>query len=285
MTEGNETPIGAVRTDGTEKEEATVLRAFAQFAKSASAHLVNPKRPEVAIITSQAAQFPRCRSFKSTAQRRAVRALAYGSRIEPYVIAENQIAKLGRPKLAILPIRAAPCGIHLACSARICRIRWPAPHHRPNQPQRTFPIRRSHLPTETRRERRTAHLSRKPPSRSQFRKTGLARSKQNAQPNTANLLTLNFGQNVQNWLESERFSDNATYKEISYGQGKNLLDLLPRRALRRPDSTTQLYNYVLHKISLKPAYELLKSVSSGVLIYLAPRPGCHHVYRHLRFSQ
>ena len=35
MTEGNETPIGAVRPDGTEKPEASVLRAYAAFAKAA----------------------------------------------------------------------------------------------------------------------------------------------------------------------------------------------------------------------------------------------------------
>jgi hypothetical protein len=33
MTESNETPIGAVRTDGTEKPEATVMEAYATFVK------------------------------------------------------------------------------------------------------------------------------------------------------------------------------------------------------------------------------------------------------------
>jgi hypothetical protein len=37
------------------------------------------------------------------AQRTAVRALAYDAHLTAYVIAENQIAKLGTPKLAILP--------------------------------------------------------------------------------------------------------------------------------------------------------------------------------------
>src|SRR5882724_11690187 len=37
------------------------------------------------------------------AQRKAVRALTYHDRLTTYAVAENQIAKLGSPKLAILP--------------------------------------------------------------------------------------------------------------------------------------------------------------------------------------
>ena len=36
MTESNETPIGAVHADGTEKREATILRDMAKFAAAAS---------------------------------------------------------------------------------------------------------------------------------------------------------------------------------------------------------------------------------------------------------
>ena len=46
MTESNETPIGAVRTDYTEKPEATLLRAFAQFAPSLQEHLRDPQQPQ-----------------------------------------------------------------------------------------------------------------------------------------------------------------------------------------------------------------------------------------------
>ena len=103
MTEGNETPIGAIRTDGTEKPEASIMRNFGAFAKKLQEHLQNPQLPEVAIITSQAAQFSALSEFQVEAQRQAVRALAYGSHVAPYIIAENQINKLGAPRLAILP--------------------------------------------------------------------------------------------------------------------------------------------------------------------------------------
>ena len=83
MTESNETPIGAVRPDGTEKPEATVMRGFAAFAKSVQPHLGNPQLPSVAIVTSQAAQFSVIPELQIEAQRKSVRALAYDARIAP----------------------------------------------------------------------------------------------------------------------------------------------------------------------------------------------------------
>src|SRR5437588_2110024 len=103
MTEGNETPIGAVRTDYTEKPETSLLRAFAQFAPSLQEHLRDPQTPDIAIVTSQAAQFSVLAEFQLSAQQRAVRALAYDDHLAAYIVAENQIEKLGTPKLAILP--------------------------------------------------------------------------------------------------------------------------------------------------------------------------------------
>ena len=103
MTESNETPIGAVRTDYSEKPEASLLRAFAQFAPSLQEHLRDPQQPSIAIITSQAAQYSVMADFQIEAQRRAIRALSYSAHLTSYVIAENQIERLGSPRLAILP--------------------------------------------------------------------------------------------------------------------------------------------------------------------------------------
>ena len=102
-TESNETPIGALHADGTEKPEATVLRDMAKFAAAASPYLKNPKLPAVAIVTSQAAQFSVQADLQIAAQQNAVRALAYDLHQPCYIIAENQIDKLGSPKLVILP--------------------------------------------------------------------------------------------------------------------------------------------------------------------------------------
>jgi hypothetical protein len=103
MTESNETPIGALHADGTEKPEATVLRDMAKFAAAASAYLVQPKQPDIAVVTSQAAQFSVQADLQIAAQQNAVRALGYSLHQPCYIITENQIAKLGAPKLVILP--------------------------------------------------------------------------------------------------------------------------------------------------------------------------------------
>jgi Beta-galactosidase len=103
MTEGNETPIGALRADGTEKPEATVMRNFAKFAEQLSPHLRNPQPAQVAVIASQAAQYSAIGDLQIEAQRKAVRALAYSSLLTPSIVYENQIEKMGSPKLAILP--------------------------------------------------------------------------------------------------------------------------------------------------------------------------------------
>ena len=103
MTESNETPIGALHADGTEKPEATVLRDMAKFAAAASPHLRNPKLPDVAIVTSQVAQFSVHPELQLAAQQNAVRALAYDLGQPCYIIAENQIDNLGSPKLVLLP--------------------------------------------------------------------------------------------------------------------------------------------------------------------------------------
>ena len=66
-------------------------------------HLQGAQQSSIAVITSQAAQFSVRADLQLEAQQKAVRALAYYDRLAPYAIAENQIAKMGTPKLAILP--------------------------------------------------------------------------------------------------------------------------------------------------------------------------------------
>ena len=103
MTEGNETPIGALRADLTEKPEATVMRDFAKFAAVLGPHLRNPQPAQVAIIASQAAQYSALVGRADRSAEKAARALAYYDHLTPYLIYENQIDKMGSPKLAILP--------------------------------------------------------------------------------------------------------------------------------------------------------------------------------------
>ncbi len=103
MRNDNEAAIGAVRADGTEKPQAGVLRKFAAFAAATRGLLSDTEPPQVAIVTSQALQYSALNWLALDAQMKAVRALEYGCRVRGVVVAENQLAHLGRPRLVILP--------------------------------------------------------------------------------------------------------------------------------------------------------------------------------------
>ncbi len=249
MTEGNETPIGAVRPDGTEKPEATVLRAFATFSKSASAHLVNPQLPSVAIITSQAAQFSVLADLQIEAQRKSVRALAYGARIAPYVIGENQIANLGSPKLAILPSAQAftesawQSLLQYVNAGGNLLITGPVDH-----------------------DEHWRNLARASEIKVAATSEPLVYHNATIQLNDRTL-QLNFSLPAQSWLDSLRFADGAALKEIPYGRGKIFWAAYPVELADGIQPAADLYSYVAARIGLKPTFELQSPVSSGVLIY------------------
>ena len=249
MVEANETPIGAVLPDGTEKPEAALLRGFATFAKSLSPHLVNPETPQVAIVTSQAAQFSVLQDLQVEAQRKAIRALAYGSRIAPYVIAENQIDKLGSPKLAILPSPQALT--EAAWQALLKYVRGggtlliTGPIGRDEHWQNI--ARRNDLKLEGSIEPLTFHNA-------EIKTDGLS-------------IPLSFDMQAQTWLDALRFADGATLKEVPYGQGRVFWAAYPVELAQGTDAASTLYNYVAGRIGVKPAFELQTALSPGVLVY------------------
>ena len=249
MTEGNETPIGAVRTDGTEKPEATIMRGFGALAKSIGPHLQNPQMPQVAIVTSQAAQFSAISDLQIEAQRKAVRALAYGSRVAPYVIAENQIAKLGSPRLAILP---SPQMLTDDC--------WKALLRYVNEGGNLLisgPVDRDeHWREVSRIAEVLAGSSIEPLT---FRNATMKMGGQ--------AVELSFEQQKQFWLDSLRFHDGATMKELTRGKGKIFWAVYPMELVEGTAAATEVYNYVLGRVGIAPAFTLAAPLPAGVLIY------------------
>jgi len=249
MTEANESPIGAVRADSTEKPEATVMRDFATFAKSLHSHLQSPRQPSVAVVTSQAAQFSILSDLQLEAQQKAVRALAYDLRICPYVVAENQIAKLGTPQLVILPSPQAlnentwqgllayvKGGGNLLITGPVSRDEHWHFHDRAKnlglnaqtEPQ-GYRDAEIHLPGKT--------------------------------------VPLSFDQQKQSALEALRFGDGATWMEASFGKGKVFWSYYSIELAEGRDSATAVYAYVLATLKIKPAFELQSPPAPGVLIY------------------
>ena len=249
MTESNETPIGAIRTDFTEKPEATVLRDFARFAPSLGEHLRDPQLPAVAIVTSQAAQYSVLADFQLEAQRRAVRALCYSVRTPAYVVAENQIQKLGSPRLAILPSPQA-----LGEAAWVSLLKYVESG---GNLLITGPVNRDeHWQIVDRMAALGAHAHVEPLTY-----------------HTAELnlpdhqLWLNFGQQQQNWLDSLRFDDGTTLKEIPHGKGRIFWSSYPVELAEDLESSSDLYSYVVKRVGIPAMFSSKSAIPPGVLVY------------------
>jgi hypothetical protein len=258
MTEGNETPIGALRADLTEKPEATVMRTFAKFAAALSPHLHNPQPAQVAIIASQAAQYSALADLQIEAQRKAVRALAYYDHITPYIIYENQIEKMGSPKLAILPsaqaltekawqelLKYVEDGGNLLITGSLDRDeRW-------------------------QRVDRTAKLI-----SGEAEAVPLTYHNADATPPDASLsnraFELSFDLQAQGWLESLR--KHSSIDELSHGKGNIFWISDPIELAQGDEPTANIYRYILARANgrhadVHPDFELQSSLSPGVLVY------------------
>src|SRR5580658_9361213 len=249
MTESNETPIGAVRTDYTEKPEATLLRAFAQFAPSLQPHLRDPQLPSIAIITSQAAQYSALAEFQLAAQQTAVRALAYDVHLPAYVIAENQIEKLGSPKLAILPSPQA-----LSESA------WQALLDYVDAGGNLLITGPADRDEHWQIVDRTAQL-------------GLVAHTEPLTYHNATIqlgersISLDFDQQDQNWLDSLHFDNASNLKEIPHGKGRIFWTSDPVELSKDPHSISELYASVAARLSIPPMFTQQSPLPQGVLVF------------------
>ena len=249
MTESNETPIGLIRPDGTEKPEADVMRAIASFAPSLDEHLQSPELPQVAVVTSQAVQFSVLGDLQLEAQRNAVRALAYHDHLTLYAVAENRIEKLGNPKLVILPsaqaltegawqalLKYADDGGNLLITGPVDRDEhW------------HLVSRIAALIVDAQVEPLMFHAA-------VLSAGGLK-------------IPVSFDQQKQNLLESLRFRDGSTLKEISHGKGRIFWAAYPLEMAEGTDAAAALYSYVAGRVGAAASYDLQGQVSPGVLIF------------------
>jgi hypothetical protein len=249
MTEANEAPIGALRADSTEKPEATVMRDFARFAKSLQPHLQNPKQPSVAIVTSQAAQFSILGYLQVEAQHQAVRALAYGLHIAPFIIAENQIAKLGTPQLVILP---SPQSLNEnTWQALLAYVRAGG------NLLLTGPVSRDeHWQLRDRVQDLGLNARTEPQS---------YRGAEIHLPGKS--VVLSYDQQKQFALEALRFDDGSTWKELSSGKGKIFWAAYSAELAEGLDAAAAVYGYVLGALKIKPSFDLLSPLPPSVLAY------------------
>ena len=243
MTESNETPIGALHADGTEKPEATVLRDMAKFAAVASPYLVNPQQPSIAVVTSQAAQFSVQADLQIAAQQNAVRALGYDLHQPSYVITENQIAKLGSPKLVILPSPQALC--ESTWQALLAYVR------NGGNLLVTGPVSRDeHWHLVDRYSPLGINATTEPLTFHNARVTGnVGMSAQNP------MIFLSFDQQDQQLLEYLHFSDNVSLKDFPVGHGHLFWCSYPVELSDSTRSAAAVYQQVVERANIPPAWD------------------------------
>ncbi len=246
----NEVQIGILRSDKTEKPEGQVMRGFARFSKDASANLLSPHKPEVAIITSQAAQFSALQSFQIEAQRNAVIAASYYDRIPTSIIAENLLPQLGSPKLAILPSAQAlnsqswqllldyvRGGGNLLVTGSLDRDEY---FHRVSRAAELFPGAQP--------------------------KPVTARS--NLLSIREHTVEITYGELQSTWLEGLAWKDRSqTIQQTSFGKGKIFWVAYPVEAARNLNAAAEVYREVFTELGIEPSFEVHSPLSPGVLIY------------------
>jgi hypothetical protein len=249
MNNINEATVGALRTDGTEKLEASVMRGIAAFAKNARDSLRNPERPAVAIVTSQAANFSSIAGMQIEAQCKAVRALAYVNRVPAYMIAENQAPNLGTPKLAILPspqalgeaawqilLRYVENGGNLLITGPVSRD----PHWQPVDRLKALRVDGDCEPLTY--------------------KTAAIRAGDK-------MIPVSFDLEKQKTLEAIRFQDAAGLVERAHGKGRIFWAAYPVELADGAEPASALYSYVLERVGVEPLFQLESRVPEGVLIF------------------
>lgn len=263
MTEGNEVPIGALHADGSEKPEATVLRGMARFALEASPYLEKPKSPPVTVVTSQTAQFSVQGLLQLTAQRNAVRALGYNLHQPCSITAENQIAKLGSPKLVILPspqallestwqalLNYVKGGGNLLVTGAVARDE----HWHLVDRLSVLGINAAVAPL-------TSHDA----AMSLGALTGTARKAKTGVDDT--VIPLSFDQQQQQLLEYLKFEGGSAVKEFKVGAGRLFWASYPVELSQEPTSISLLYRAVLDRLALKASFSVGSTLPEGILIY------------------
>ena len=263
MTEFNETPIGALHADGTEKPEATVLREMAKFAAAASPYLKNPKPPAIAVVTSQAAQFSVQGELQIAAQQNAVRALAYDLHQPCYIIAENQIDKLGSPKLVILPsaqaLRESTWQALLTYVKNGGNLLVTGPVSRDEHWH--LVDRYTPLGIEAHAEPLTFHqdfiwnIGQK---QEKFPVSGFTNSA---------AVEISFAQDRQQLLEYLRFNDGSRISEVSVGKGKIFWTADPLELAEGSSPTSTVYYETLKILGVKSPFYFQRATIAGLLIY------------------
>ena len=244
MTEDVEVTIGVIRPDYTEKDEAAVMRGLASFANTHREAFRAPQQPQVAIVLAQDLQYSTLNPMAVAAQQKAVRVLHNYLHVSGYTVAQNQLAHLGQPKLAILP---SPQVLDDTAWKQLL----------------TYVLQGGTLLI-------TGSVDRDPYWRytSRIKDLGIDAQvlplnfRQGSMMIDGKTVPVAFGQ--QAFIDELRFSDQSGWKELTVGKGKLLIASYPVEISEGNESTVAVYAAALRRAGVEPQYEV-KQLSPGVL--------------------
>ena len=80
-------------------------------------------------------------------------------------------------------------------------------------------------------------------------------------------MDLAFDEQAQNWLDSLRFDDGSTFKEIARGKGKIFWTAYPVELASEEQPTADLYTFVAGRLNIIPMFTQQSSLPPGVLVF------------------
>jgi len=249
MANDNEIPIGAVRPDGTEKPEAEVLTAYAAFVAKSPSSFTHIQAPAVTMVTSNALQYSNMNPLAIDTQKHALRALCYYDHTPMRMLAENRLAELGQPKLAILPAPQA-----------LTDVAW--------QQLLVYVDNGGTLLVSgpVSRDEHWQFVDRLTPLGVKARILPLTVRQSELQIAGQPAVQVSFPTLVQQQsIEVLRFADGKSVETIQHGRGKILWAADPVEFSEDYDPTAALYRFALHDAGVAPSFD--GTLSPGVLAF------------------
>jgi hypothetical protein len=231
-----EPDFGILRSDGSVKIWEGMLSGVAQFAAKAAPYATNLVSPQVTIVLPQSLQLSVFNGMALDAQKSSVRALYQFARGEAYAVGEYQTARLGNPKLIILP---SPLALDSAAWEDIlAKVRngsvllVSGPFDRD-----------AHFHSAGRREEIALPYE-----------DAMLTARESVLQWPEGELRLTFGGDRTTYLDRAVLPGNATWAEKSIGKGKILLAAFPLELNDNLEAIGSVYRYAMKVAAVTPTY-------------------------------
>jgi hypothetical protein len=239
--------FGIKRSDGSSKTWEDMMRDMGEFAKGAEPQATSLIQPEVAIVLPESLQRSVFNRVALDAEQNCIRALYGYARSQAYIVGEDQIDRLGSPKLIIVPspwilnqktwtalVQKVNDGATLLISGRFDED----PHFRPTN--RPSDVGISYHPGQL-----------------------FTRDTEIEWP--AGKAELIYSGEKTDFLERAVLPDGKSFVDKQAGKGRFLFAALPLELNENLEAVGEIYRYALKVAGVKPVYSS-DVKNSGILI-------------------